>query len=655
MHQLHIVGFGNIDPATNQPFTECPRNRAACIVRLGDDLSYLGFDTVIQSYTVNQTKGPNISVTTRGNESNLKRPLRVIIGERDVSDIDLLAYTVEPDTKHPEGGAVSVLGAECEGPIQEQTNQAVNGVVIGAMHLNARNGDPRQARTGFSPQVANYSSTALFFGRAQGDFTQTTADQLRLTAHVKGLRNIRRYTDPVNFIEEYSTDRAWALLHCLRNKRWGYGLDVVRFVIQDWIDLAAWGQQIVSFTDADGTHYTSQRTSFHAELIDRSVQQQINDICLAGRFSLPYVDEGRLRIKPLASAAHLFTPLQFTDKAFLAALARLPTTSERNDWTSALSSASESSASALLAEAQSRVRSLFDAAEYLGRHRTNSDFVSDLYAGYYGRVADPAALPLVESLNSGALTAAQVEDQFAGSQEFAYRVAGLMGDAGLSYFCDFGEARNICVDDAQKSTLVRQIVSDAEVSNRVVVTFDDAAHGNAERPLTFEDIDAQLRAGYAFGDTSRRAVEKTYAALGVTDVGEAVRLGNILLYLGAFDEGGTINNLRIQFTTWFSEALSLRKYDVIKVESRSLDRYGFKYFRIRSLRRMPDLKVEISAQAYPEEFYDLMESWTQPPPIIGTGGQDNPGGDPRLPPGKLGILDTSFDSDRITFQIAEVP
>ena len=543
-------GVGNLDPATSLPFTDCPRNRAACIARLGDDLSYLGFDTVIQSYTVNQTKGANISVTTRGNESNLKRPLRVIIGERDVADCDLLAYTVEPDTKHPEGGAVAVLFAECEGPIQEQTKQAVNGVEIGAMHLNARNGEPRQARTGFSPQVANYSSTALFFGRAQGDFTKISADQLKGTSHIKGLRNLRRYLDATTFIEEYSQSRAWGLLHCLRNRRWGHGLDVARFMIEeDWIPLSAWDAETVTFTDVDGTVYTGPRSAgFNVELIDRSTQQQIADICRAGRYGLPFPYQGKERIVPL----------------------------KRVDVT---------------------------------------------------------------------------------------------GWTGHTFTDEGSTARNICWEGSpgqERSTLVRQILSDADIPNRVVVTFDDSAHGNAERPLTFEDVGAQLRAGRTFGDTTRRAVEKPYALLGVTNLGEAVRLGNLLLHLGEFDEGGTVNNLRVQFTTWFSECLTLKKYDVIKVVSSRLGRYKepvvslsstvpgtrpFEFFRIRSMRRMPDLKVEISAQAYPVDYYNAIE--TGPPPIISTGGLDNPGGDPRFPPWKVGLVDIVAEADRVSFTIGE--
>src|SRR5215831_4295582 len=46
--------IGNLDPVSSAPLTDCPRDRPACVARLGDDLNYLGFDTVIQSYIVGQ-------------------------------------------------------------------------------------------------------------------------------------------------------------------------------------------------------------------------------------------------------------------------------------------------------------------------------------------------------------------------------------------------------------------------------------------------------------------------------------------------------------------------------------------------------------------------------------------------------------------------
>jgi hypothetical protein len=658
------VGIGNLDPATGQPFTDCARTRPQCIARLGDDLNYLGFDTVIQSYVVGQTKGPAITVTTRGNESNLKRPLRVIFGKRHVQDLDLLAYTVEPDTRHPEGGFVSTLFAISEGPIKSQANQKVNGQVIAAQHLNARNGTPRQPRTGFSKQVSNYSSTALFFGRAgPGDFTKTTADELRGEVDVEGLVDVRRYISETAFVEEYSTDRAWALLKCLTNKRWGHGLDVSRVVIQDFINLSPWGRQIVSFTDADGTHYTGPRTSFNAELIDRSTQQQIADICRAGRFSLPFRDHGKIRVVPLAAAPELLLPSQFTDKAFLGCLQRVPDAGEATAWADALAAAIETSSAALLAEATSRVHSLFIDDDYTALATSDEQFVTDCYAAYLGRVDDSDEGHAFWVHNTAENGRAATLAGFESSGEFSERVGGMMGE-GIALFTDRGDARNIIWENG-RTTLVTQKQTDADLPNRVIVLLDDEEHNNAERPIgPFEDEKAQLAAGRAFGDTTRRAVEKTYPLLGVTNLGEAVRNGNLLLHLGEFDEGGTKNNLRVQFKAWIGDCLSLHKYTLIKVESDRLDRLNekraakelepFNYFRIRTLRRLPNLMYEINAQAYPREYYDAMESWTTPPPLIGTGGDPNPGGDRHRPPVDGGIDEdgTSFDIDRIHIKLA---
>lgn len=633
------VARGLLDPDTGLPFTDCPRTRAACIARGMIDF-YLGFDTVIQSYTVGQNKGPNISVTTRGNESNLKRPLRVIIGERLVQDLDLMAFTVEPDTKHPEGGAIALLAAESEGPIEGANEQSCNGVVIGAAHLNQANGELGQRRTGFSPNVSNYSGTAHFFGRAQGDFSKTDASQLRLSARIFGLRNIRRYMTPTTFIEEYSKDRAWALLRCLTDKRWGLGYDHARFEVQDWIDLSLWGLQ---------TTFNGQRTSFNAELIDRAGQQQINDICLAGRYCLPYRDGGKLRIRPLGRAPELFAPRQMIEPAFLGCLNREPDGTEFNTWHDALTAAAAVSPDALIAAARTLIEDLFNGGEYAALAHTDAEFLEDCYKAYFNLAGDPQGLAYWTA-NFG--SRAHILDAFGDSIEFHQRFAG----SPIPFFTDRGStSRNIIWEDG-RSSLQRELVGDDELPNRLIVTFDDAAHGYAEVPAgPFEDTDAQLRAGRAFGDTSRRAVDKQYQLLGVTDLGEATRVGNLLLHVGPFDEGGTKNNLRITFKAWFGDCLTLKKYDLIEMDSAVLERYGFRYFRVRYLKRLPNLLVEISAQAYPYEYYENIDSVFTPPPIVISGGSDNPGGGPLQPPGLITIDTVTTETDRIFFKLNRDP
>ena len=662
-------GLGNLDPDTDAPYTSCPRNnQAACIARLEPPgatkaPSYLAFDSIIESHTVNETKGPNITVTSRGNETNLTRSLRVIAGRRHVSDLDLLQFVVEPNTNHPDQGSVKCLFAICEGNNKSVTNGKINGVTIAPQHSNYRFGARRQPPTSYSPNVLNYSGTAQFLGVAQGDFTQSGADDLRGECDVEGLDDVRIYTSVDAYTHEYTTERGWWLLHCLRNKRWGYGLDARRVHIPDFLDIAAWFKEIVTVKDKDGNVFTGPRSQFNAELIGRSTQQQIEDICRSGRLSLPFPDKGKLRVVPLRRAAELFSAAVFTDKAFFGALARAATTEEREEWFEALLDARDISQAALLAECVSRVTDLFESSLYTDRARTDEEFISDCYAGFLRR--DAALDPEGAAFWLGQLVAtsrAHILEAFSVSIEFMADCT----DSAVPTFSDRGEGRNICVDSDGKTTLTRSVQPDGELPNRIVLTFDDAAHENKQVPLTFEDVEQQLRAGRAFGDTSRRVVVREYTAFGVTDPGEAGRLGNLLLDLGEFDEGGLQNNLRFSFVTWYLETVGMHPYQIIKLDSAKLDVINtvrvaqgiepFHYFRIRSLQRQPDLKVEIECQAYPVDYYERLELLTQGPPVPPSGPPDDDPDDPDFPgrgrmPFNVGLTGVSHNDDQILFRV----
>jgi hypothetical protein len=663
------VGFGNLDPATGQPYVSCPRNSfAVCIARLGDRLSYLAFDSILESHTVNETKGPNISVTSRGNTTNLDRALRAIAGKRHVADLDLLQFVVEPNTKHPDQGSVKCLFAVGEGNNKSVTNGKINGATIAPQHSNYRTGARRQPATSFSPNILNYSGTALFLGVAQGDFTKAGADDLKGEVDVEGLADVRVYSDESTFVETYTTERGWWLLHLLRNKRWGYGLDARRVHIPDFLEIADWYKQTVSVKDKDGTVFTGPRSQFNAELIGRTAQQQVEDLCRAGRLSLPFADKGKLRVVPLRRASELFSAAVFTDKAFFGALARSATTEEREEWFEALLAARDVSPEALLAECVARAQSLFNGDDYAARGRSDEEFISDCYLAFLRRdaAADPegAAFWLndLTTFSPPELARAHILAAFSESIEFVVDCT----DSDVPTFSDRGDARNICVDGNQVSTWAYAELSDADLPNRVVVTFDDAAHQNTQVPLTFEDVEQQLRAGRSFGDTSRRSVEKKYTAFGVTDAGEAGRLGNLLLELGEFDEGGIKNNLRCSFTTWYLDTVGLHPYSIIKVDTAKLDVINgvrlslelepFRYFRVRSIKRMPDLKVEISCQAYPVDYYERLELLTDGPPIVPGGLPEDDPDDPdadggRRLPARLSLSGVGHSDDQFFFQI----
>ncbi|HEX3560360.1 MAG TPA: hypothetical protein VHU19_14225 [Pyrinomonadaceae bacterium] len=543
-YNRHLGGAtGLLDPATGLPFTSCPRNtRQACIDRLGDSLSYLSFDTVIQSYSVQATHGSTIA-TSRGNETNLKRPLRVIAGKRVVRDLDLLEYVVEignPD--HPERGSIKLLYAVAEGRNRSLTSPKANNTAIQPQHFSVRVGAKRQSSTGFTTNVNNYSSTALLNAVLQGDFSKVDPSQISTEITVEGLDDVRVYAseDPTDFVEQYSQDRAWWLLHAYRHKRWGLGSDVRRFFLQDFRDLSTWFADSVSYHNPDGTVTTAPRSTFNAELIDRTAQQQINDICLAGRCTVPFPFEGKLRVFPL------------------------------------------------------------------------------------------------KKLTTDELAAAPVFTDY-----------------------DSGYPRNIIRDEQTgKSTLTRSATSDAELPNSIVVTYNDAAQDYKEIPLPpIDSIDQQLRAGRAFGDTGRRAVEKRYGLLGVTTPGEAARVGVLIRDLGEFDEGGIENNQRIKFQTFFTQGLGLYKSKVIRVLSRSLinTRTGvqrFEHFRVRSTRQLPNLLVEVSAQAYPVAYYATTEDLTAPVAPAVPDPLFNPGGDPGDRPRPVIFPRIDVTADQIIVEMA---
>jgi hypothetical protein len=495
-YNRHLGGGTGLLDGGGNPFTTCPRRtRADCVARLGDALSWTGFDTGIASYPIG-SKG--VIATSRGNETRLKRPLRVIFNRRTVRDLDLLAYVVElGNPSHPERGSIKLLYAISEGRMRWLGQPVANRAPVQPQHYAIRLGTPRQPSTGFTVNANNYSSTALLNVVLQGDFSKVDPASIQVEIPAEGVDDVRAYAseDPEDFVLQYPVERAWALQHVYRHKRYGLGADVRRFVQADFIDIAAWHAQTITYKDADGVAYTGTRSTFNAELVDRTAQQQINDICLAGRVTVPFPWEGKLRVFPLKklSEEELAAAPVFTD--------------------------------------------------------------------------DP----------------------------------------------DSGFEPNIVRDErSNKSTLTRSSVSDRDLPNAIKVTLDNDAKDNQEEPLLFDSVEAQLRAGRAFGDTGRRAVEKSFGLLGVTNVGEASRLGILLRDLGEFDEGGLENNLRIKFQTFFTQTLTLYKSKVIRVLSRSLvnRRTGvqqFEYFRVRSVRRLPSLLVEVSAQAYPVAYYAKTE------------------------------------------------
>lgn len=496
---LGPAGFGNVDQTTGLPFTNCPKmTRADCTERLGNSQFFLGFDVSATSVLTDPRSG--FWATSRGNANNLKRPLRVVIGAKNLRDFDLLTWRREINYRHPDKGFVAAVWAICEGPVHALQAFRVNDGSVNVQAINTREGQKNQPPTSYGGGLGNFSGTAHIFARLGWvNAAQVNAPDLKTFAVVFGLNNIRMYSTENIFTQGYTNNRVWGLLECYANRRWGRGYSYSRFHIPDWIEAAEWCDQPVKFTDPNGREHIHRRTMMDIALEGRVTHEQVLDICRSGRLSVPFQHEGKYTIVPLKK------------------------------W-------------------------------------------HDL--------------------------------------------------EGCAVFTDTGEDKNI-IREGAKPAISYTIQSDTQIPNEVVVTFEDMYNADIERPLTFIDQEQQFKAGKAFGDSSFRPVQKRFNAFGVRTEAEAIKLGWSLLHLGEFDSGGLKNNLRVKFTTWHTQVLGLKRYDVIKVISPLIEIFGFEYFRIISMRQQSNLLVEITAQAYPQDYYEDFEIVQQPdpplPPISGGG------------------------------------
>lgn len=306
--------IGNLDPATGQVYAMCAHDVTDCQKIVGDKLSYTGFITTVSAVAI-QTHGQTHFASSKGNETTLKQPIRVLYGgPRVVRALDLLAYRQEHNPAHADQGFLAAQFAIGEGPLKSISNCSINQAIVGAAHLNTRLGTARQSPTAYAPDISNFSLTATFFGRV-GPLNPGSYNASNITGQctVEGLANIRVYTTPQSYTESYTDLRSWCLLDLYRKWRYGHGIDIRRFVLEDWIYLAELDAANVTFTDPLGKQWTGQRNKFSADLQGRSAQEQITDICKFGRYTMPFQYMGKIRILPFQKEPLENVPV-FTDE-----------------------------------------------------------------------------------------------------------------------------------------------------------------------------------------------------------------------------------------------------------------------------------------------------------------------------------------------------
>lgn len=108
------------------------------------------------------------------------------------------------------------------------------------------------------------------------------------------------FTHDATSIMASTSNRAWQIAEMLTNKRWGFGYDIERLAMAaSFLESATWGGEYVRFTDFDGNEFEHYRSKSDVDLQEKKVQEQIENMCLAGRFSRPFLFDGLIHIVPL--------------------------------------------------------------------------------------------------------------------------------------------------------------------------------------------------------------------------------------------------------------------------------------------------------------------------------------------------------------------
>lgn len=251
------------------PFTSCNKTKTACLERMGDLDSYGGDDVVAESSLIGRGGDKTVSRTV-GNESRLVEPIPVAYGEGNAKNLQLARFAKEyhPDEDHQDLGSIRTVFKISEGPIQEISNVKVMDRPLprsGGLGLETRLGVQRQSATTFQPSMLNLNRTAHFRGDINPvDPTGVLAPDIVGSCSFKGRSTVPVYIADGSYTTAYTNNRIDCLIELLTNQWFGYRMDVARINLDDVVYLRA------------------KNSPFDAYVTPRTIQQLVEDICLAG-------------------------------------------------------------------------------------------------------------------------------------------------------------------------------------------------------------------------------------------------------------------------------------------------------------------------------------------------------------------------------------
>jgi hypothetical protein len=307
-YNKHLGGaVGVNDPVTSAPYTFCPQlTKTDCSDRLGTDIYFGGFDFASSAV---QTDPRGAASRSKGNDSFLRQPSRIVWGKKITLDAPILLFRPELDSNNANRGFIAMIVEASNDEVETIFNPIVNQGVTAVQAYNVRLGTRGQAPTSYGGGVSNFSGRAHLFIRAFTAVNPGTLNSASVKAgyYCHGYKNGRIYSTPSVYTKALTQSRVWAILESYTNNRWGLGYRHDRFDLQSFIDAAAWTDQNIRFTLAqeNGTTKTwdiQPRTQFDAFLEGRPAAEFLTDIARAGRISVPFQYDGKYTIVPLAKA-----------------------------------------------------------------------------------------------------------------------------------------------------------------------------------------------------------------------------------------------------------------------------------------------------------------------------------------------------------------
>lgn len=296
-HNAHLPG-GTIG---NNLFDTCDRKTpASCTARGIDPLRHFSHYSASIIVRNNQTMGPQLNSIARGNESNLKESVRVVMGVRRIRDCEILAFRRDYNNNNPDRGWFDAIYEVAMGPNLRFEWAKVNGRGVDAFHYSERLGYYGQPPLNTALSTHGYSGIGIFrYNYGWVNPANLEPNQMKGDITVWGLSDIRVYSDEETYTEEWSANRAWHIARLFADKTWGLGYDYARLGIASFIESAEFTAPVVTFTTPEGAEYSFFRGGSAVEFTERTGQQQIEDMCSAGRLSRPFLFQGKICIVPL--------------------------------------------------------------------------------------------------------------------------------------------------------------------------------------------------------------------------------------------------------------------------------------------------------------------------------------------------------------------